>query len=180
MSSCATLLKVSAAQTTYRFDYLPGSLFFEAEGIELGSLLPGLHQSCLPHPEPSFKVAETSFLHRVFGGKLRSQIKCQDYVSNTYEPFLDLSLEISRADSLEAALKRFTAPEVLDGPNKYYCEKYKKRMKANKRFTIDKAPPVLAVHLKRFDYTRNFGYVSVQVAAPTYALADSSVCTVIV
>jgi hypothetical protein len=53
------------------------------------------------------------------------QIRCDgvDYTSRTFDPFLDLSLEIQRAHSLERALAAFTAGEVLDGPNKYRCPK---------------------------------------------------------
>jgi ubiquitin carboxyl-terminal hydrolase 36/42 len=40
-----------------------------------------------------------TLMHQIFGGRLRSQIRCEgvDYVSSTYDPFLDLSLEISEA-----------------------------------------------------------------------------------
>lgn len=55
----------------------------------------------------------------------RGQVKCSScgFTSDTYDPFLDLSLEINRADSLERALKRFTTVEVLDGDNRYKCSK---------------------------------------------------------
>lgn len=48
------------------------------------------------------------------------QIKCEgvDYTSSTYDPFLDLSLEINKASSLQRALNHFTAPEILDGDNR--------------------------------------------------------------
>ncbi len=49
-----------------------------------------------------------------------------DYVSRTYDPFLDLSLEITRAPTVDRALGAFTAPEVLDGPNRYRCPKNNK------------------------------------------------------
>ena len=57
-----------------------------------------------------------------------TQIECDgvDYVSRTFDPFLDLSLEINRAASLERALAAFTAAEVLDGANKYRCPKNNK------------------------------------------------------
>ena len=46
---------------------------------------------------PGGAAAARTFVQSIFGGRLRSQIKCEgvDYVSNTYDPFLDLSLEIS-------------------------------------------------------------------------------------
>ena len=44
------------------------------------------------------------------------QVKCCTcgYESNTVEGFLDLSLEITRAGTLEKALQRYTAAEYLD------------------------------------------------------------------
>jgi ubiquitin C-terminal hydrolase len=48
-------------------------------------------------------------------------VKCTScgFCSNTYEPFLDLSLEIQgKVGSLEEALARFTAIETLDKANR--------------------------------------------------------------
>mmetsp|Transcript_17630 Transcript_17630/g.29624 ORF Transcript_17630/g.29624 Transcript_17630/m.29624 type:complete len:592 (-) Transcript_17630:172-1947(-) len=116
-------------------------------------LLEAMQQACL---EPSKKVlppqSETTFVHQAFGGRLRSQVTCTSckYDSNTYDPFLDLSLEINKVPTIAQALGRFTAVEVLDGQNKYLCSKCKHKVRAHKRFTIDKAPNVLTINLKRF------------------------------
>ena len=79
-------------------------------------------------------------------------MKCAQcsHCSNTYDPFLDLSLEVVRADSLHKAFNHFTAVEVLDGDNRYQCSKCNKKVRALKQFTIDTAPQVLTVHFKRF------------------------------
>ncbi|MCO5557031.1 hypothetical protein L7F22_010586 [Adiantum nelumboides] len=100
-----------------------------------------------------------SFIKSVFGGSLRSQVKCTQcsHCSNKYDPFLDLSLEVARADSLHKALAHFTAIEVLDGDNKYHCSKCKTKVRALKQFTIDQAPPVLTVQLKRFSSFGSYG-----------------------
>jgi ubiquitin carboxyl-terminal hydrolase 36/42 len=109
-------------------------------------------------------LAATTFVYRIFGGRLRSQIRCEDpaakgtqgegYTSSTYDPFLDLSLEINRASSLDGALRRFTAAEVLDGDNRYRLPKEVggELVRATKRITIEEAPNVLTVHLKRFEF----------------------------
>jgi hypothetical protein len=139
------------------------------------------------------------------------------YTSSTYDPFLDLSLEISRASTLHSALEHFTAGEILDGDNRcqgvgerggilpkltdvhgacpqqyrpgsdalrlflssmpfmphrvalplthinlchlchthrYRCPKNKQLVRAVKRITIEDAPNVLTIHLKRFDFQR--------------------------
>lgn len=73
------------------------------------------------------------------------------YCSNKFDPFLDLSLEIVKADSLRKALARFTTVEQLDGGERQYqCQRCKEKVRALKQLTIHKAPYVLTVHLKRF------------------------------
>lgn len=74
-----------------------------------------------------------------------------NYCSNKFDPFLDLSLEILRADTLYKAFANFTAKEQLDGGAKQYqCQQCKQKVKALKQLTVHKAPNVLTVHLKRF------------------------------
>ncbi|KAG6821508.1 hypothetical protein H0H93_000017 [Arthromyces matolae] len=114
----------------------------------------GLQKSCLaghpPKVEP--KVAETTWVHKIFGGKLRSRVTCQScgYNSDTFDQVLDISVDIHQQDTLRDALKKFIAIDHLKGSNKYKCEKCKKHVNAEKQFTVHEAPVVLTVHLKRF------------------------------
>ena len=66
----------------------------------LRCLLDGMHEACLKRyqPKPSPDAALTSLIYRVFGGKLRSQIRCEgvDYQSSKVDPFLDLSCEANQ------------------------------------------------------------------------------------
>ena len=64
----------------------------------------------------------------LFGGVLRSQVKCGSCgaESNTLDPFLDLSLELLGCTSVAAALRKFSAAESLAGANAYKCEKCKR------------------------------------------------------
>lgn len=81
------------------------------------------------------------------------QVKCMQcsFCSNKFDPFIDLSLEIVKADSLCKALAHFTAIEQLDGGEKHYqCQHCKQKVRAHKQLTIHKAPYVLTIHLKRF------------------------------
>ncbi|BAT76182.1 hypothetical protein LR48_Vigan01g244600 [Vigna angularis] len=119
------------------------------------NLLECMHKCCLPSgvPSESPSAYEKSFVHKIFGGRLRSQVKCHQcsYCSNKFDPFLDLSLEIFKADSLQKALANFTAAEWLDGGEReYYCQRCKQKVSARKQLTIHKAPYVLTIHLKRF------------------------------
>ncbi|QHO16141.1 Ubiquitin carboxyl-terminal hydrolase [Arachis hypogaea] len=72
------------------------------------NLLESMHKCCLPSgvPSESHSAYEKSFVHKIFGGHLRSQVKCKQcsFCSNMFDPFLDLSLEIFKAESLQKAL----------------------------------------------------------------------------
>ncbi|KAM3269998.1 ubiquitin carboxyl-terminal hydrolase 23 [Capsicum chacoense] len=119
------------------------------------NLLESMHKCCLPSgvPSESPSAYEKSLVHKIFGGRLRSQVQCMQckFCSDKFDPFLDLSLEILKADSLYKALGHFTAGELLDGGQRQYqCQQCKQKVKATKRLTIDKAPHVLTIHLKRF------------------------------
>eukprot|EP00268_Persea_americana_P043304 TRINITY_DN434_c0_g1_i1.p1 TRINITY_DN434_c0_g1~~TRINITY_DN434_c0_g1_i1.p1 ORF type:complete len:872 (+),score=171.46 TRINITY_DN434_c0_g1_i1:153-2768(+) len=119
------------------------------------NLLESMHKCCLPSgvSSESPSAYEKSLVHNIFGGRLRSQVKCMQcsYCSNKFDPFLDLSLEIVRADSLRRALAHFTAKEQLDGGEKQYqCQRCKEKVRALKQLTVHKAPYVLTIHLKRF------------------------------
>ncbi|CAJ1944826.1 unnamed protein product [Sphenostylis stenocarpa] len=119
------------------------------------NLLECMHKCCLPSgvPTESPGAYEKSFVHKIFGGRLRSQVKCHQcsYCSNKFDPFLDLSLEIFKADSLQKALANFTAAEWLDGGEReYHCQRCKQKVRALKQLTIHKAPYVLTIHFKRF------------------------------
>ncbi|KAJ9141194.1 hypothetical protein P3X46_031762 [Hevea brasiliensis] len=119
------------------------------------NLLESMHKCCLPSGVPSESPAayEKSLVHKIFGGRLCSQVECQQclYCSNKFDPFLDLSLEIVKAGSLPVAIQNFTAAELLDGGEKHYqCQRCKQKVRAKKRLTVHKAPYVLTIHLKRF------------------------------
>ncbi|KAF9006599.1 hypothetical protein BDQ17DRAFT_1303029 [Cyathus striatus] len=113
-----------------------------------------LQRSCLAGYPTKIdpKLAETTWVHKIFGGRLRSRVTCGacGYNSDTFDRTLDLSLDIQRSDSLTSALHKFVAIDYLKGADKYKCEKCKKPVTAEKRFSIQEAPMVLTIHLKRF------------------------------
>ncbi|PPQ64616.1 hypothetical protein CVT24_008353 [Panaeolus cyanescens] len=113
-----------------------------------------LQKSCLAGYPPKLdaKIAETTWVHKLFGGRLRSRVSCGNcgHNSDTFDRILDLSLDIFKCSSLKEALKKFIAIDYLKGADKYKCEKCKKHVNAEKSFTIHEAPMVLTVHLKRF------------------------------
>ncbi|KII94995.1 hypothetical protein PLICRDRAFT_149333 [Plicaturopsis crispa FD-325 SS-3] len=113
-----------------------------------------IQKSCLTGHPPKLdpKIAETTWVHKIFGGRLRSRVSCREcgHNSDTFDSILDLSLDIHGVYSLRDALKKFVAIDYLKGADKYKCEKCKRAVVAEKRFTIHQAPMILTVHLKRF------------------------------
>ncbi|KAK4051307.1 hypothetical protein OIO90_004788 [Microbotryomycetes sp. JL221] len=108
------------------------------------------------NPKMPQQVKESNFVHQIFGGRVRSRVQCLtcQHPSDTFDSVLDLSLDLARnTTSLKQALSQFTRADQLKGANKYKCEKCKKLVNAEKRFTIDRAPMVLTIHLKRFTPT---------------------------
>ncbi|KFV39952.1 Ubiquitin carboxyl-terminal hydrolase 42, partial [Gavia stellata] len=111
----------------------------------------------------------TTLIYQIFGGYLRSRVKCLNCkaVSDTYEPFLDITLDIKAVTSVTRALEQFVKPEQLDGENSYKCSKCKKMVPASKRYTIHRSSNVLTISLKRF---ANFtgGKINKDVKYPEY------------
>ncbi|KAI8642730.1 hypothetical protein BD408DRAFT_416135 [Parasitella parasitica] len=104
------------------------------------------------------KVEETALVYQIFGGKLRSQLKCYSCkaTSNNYEACLDLSVDLTnKADSVAMAMDNFVKVDVIgsdDPSNRYKCDHCKQMVKAGKQMTIDQLPMMLTIHLKRFAF----------------------------
>eukprot|EP00408_Alexandrium_pacificum_P008140 CAMPEP_0171226920 /NCGR_PEP_ID=MMETSP0790-20130122/37573_1 /TAXON_ID=2925 /ORGANISM="Alexandrium catenella, Strain OF101" /LENGTH=635 /DNA_ID=CAMNT_0011693003 /DNA_START=83 /DNA_END=1991 /DNA_ORIENTATION=- len=101
-------------------------------------------------------VQRTTLIHQLFGGYLRSRVVCQEckHESNTFDPFLDLSLEVRNASTLEKALEGFTKSELLSGPTRYCCKKCEQPVDVTKRFFLHALPPLLVFQLKRFEFSQ--------------------------
>ncbi|RCH82926.1 Ubiquitin carboxyl-terminal hydrolase 36 [Rhizopus azygosporus] len=101
---------------------------------------------------------ENGLVHHIFGGKLQSQVTCDNCnaKSNSYDRYLDLSVQLNDAESIEDALKSYIQTDVIGGDNPsengYNCEQCKQKVKAYKQMTISEIPNNLIIHLKRFEY----------------------------
>ncbi|KAI8082314.1 hypothetical protein BDF21DRAFT_338336 [Thamnidium elegans] len=103
-------------------------------------------------------VEQTTLIHQIFGGKLRSQVKCRNCkaVSDNFEGCLDLSVDLNNANSLYKTFDNFIRIDEVEG---YKCDKCKKLVTASKQMTINKTPMMLTVHLKRFAFDLERGYM---------------------
>ncbi|KAM5132291.1 ubiquitin carboxyl-terminal hydrolase 2 isoform 1-T2 [Mantella aurantiaca] len=103
---------------------------------------------------------EDSRIVELFVGQLKSSLTCSEcgYCSTVYDPFWDLSLPIAKKSvsevSLMECMRLFTKEDVLDGDEKPTCCRCKVRRKCVKKFTIQKFPKILVLHLKRFSEGR--------------------------
>ncbi|XP_073447119.1 ubiquitin carboxyl-terminal hydrolase 42 isoform X1 [Aquarana catesbeiana] len=111
----------------------------------------------------------TTFIHQVFGGCLRSRVKCLKCksVSDTYEDCLDIALEIKSSHSINQALEEFVKAEQLEGDNAYKCSKCNQLVTATKKFTIHRTSNVLTLSLKRFA-SFSGGKLSKEIKYPEY------------
>ncbi|KAJ1962129.1 hypothetical protein GGI12_002833 [Dipsacomyces acuminosporus] len=103
-------------------------------------------------PKIDRRIQETSLVHQIFGGYLQSQVTCSkcDHDSNTFDPLLDISLDIQSGSNIAKALRSFTRPEHLVKGNRYKCEKCSKLVDATKQMTVYRLPRILTLQLKRF------------------------------
>uniref|UniRef100_A0A453L054 ubiquitinyl hydrolase 1 n=1 Tax=Aegilops tauschii subsp. strangulata TaxID=200361 RepID=A0A453L054_AEGTS len=122
---------------------------------------------------------ETTLIQLMFGGYLRSKIKCTKCgVSSEHcERILDLTVEIDGdISTLEEALHRFTSSEVLDGDNRYHCTRCKSYERGKKKLTISEAPNILTIALKRYQ-SGMFGKINKAIRFPEYLNLSSYMST---
>ncbi|XXG68290.1 hypothetical protein AAC387_Pa06g1409 [Persea americana] len=114
-----------------------------------------LRNGAAPGPPQAADVAycHDTVVKEIFGGALQSEVKCLSCgaESRKTDEMMDISLDVFQSSSLKDALGRFFQPEVLDGSNKYNCEKCKKLSAARKQMLVLRAPNILVIQLKRFE-----------------------------
>jgi len=101
----------------------------------------------------------TSWVHELFEGTLTSETRCLtcETTSQRDEVFLDLSVDLEEHSSVTSCLARFSQEEMLCERNKFHCDKCGGLQEAEKRMKIKRLPRILALHLKRFKYTEDYG-----------------------
>ncbi|XP_012501331.1 PREDICTED: ubiquitin carboxyl-terminal hydrolase 17-like protein 6 [Propithecus coquereli] len=118
-----------------------------------------MKKACLSGQKPLDGHSEdTTLIHKIFGGYWRSQIKCLHChgISDTFDPYMDIALDIEAAPSVSQALQHLVKPEHLDGENAYHCGSCLKKVPASKSLNLHTASKVLILVLKRFsDITGN-------------------------
>jgi ubiquitin C-terminal hydrolase len=88
----------------------------------------------------------------IFGGKTCTQLTCEQgcgSVSNRFEDFYTLSLEVLNMKTLNDSLEKLISPEKIDD---YDCSTCKRKVAITKRNLLASLPNVLIVHLQRLFY----------------------------
>ncbi|XLR21624.1 hypothetical protein S83_049524 [Arachis hypogaea] len=98
----------------------------------------------------STSFEDDNLVEKVFGGRSLSKLRCCNcgHSSDTYEPLIDLSLEIDNVDTLSSALESFTKVENIDA--KFKCDSCKEEVSMEKQIMLDQTPSIATFHLKRF------------------------------
>ncbi|KAJ3159838.1 hypothetical protein HDU88_008716 [Geranomyces variabilis] len=100
----------------------------------------------------------TSPISNIFAGRFRSVVRCAGRKDSiNLQPFEILPLDIApdAVQTIESALMSITAPEVLEG----FCtpSRTNRTGTATKQLSIEKLPPVIVLHVKRFRYDQARG-----------------------
>lgn len=92
-------------------------------------------------------------VNRLFEGHTLNYIDCIniDFKSTRKEPFQDLQLDVKGCNTIYDSFDRYCEVETLEGDNKYEAEGHGKQ-DARKGVLFESLPPVLNLHLKRFEY----------------------------
>ena len=92
-------------------------------------------------------------MEHLFRGKFTNYVKCIEVedVSLRDEDFYDLQMPVKGCKDLYASFDEYVKEEVLDGDNQYQSERFGKQ-DAKKGVQFKVLPPVLELHLRRFEY----------------------------
>lgn len=97
-----------------------------------------------------------SFLVDLFQGQLRSSLTCAEcgLCNRRFEPFLYLSVPVHQGKMAKVtdAIEKYLEEELLVGDERWLCPRCDRKVEARKKIDIWKLPPVLVLHLKRFEF----------------------------
>lgn len=93
----------------------------------------------------------------LFVGKTKTYLSCinVNYESSRVEEFWDIQLNVRGNKTLDDSFKDYIQVETLEGENKYDAGSPYGLQDAKKGVIFESFPPVLHLHLKRFEYDIN-------------------------
>jgi ubiquitin carboxyl-terminal hydrolase 7 len=139
---------VSTQELTKSFGWSTSQLFEQQDVQEMSrKLIEQLEQRMKGTP-----VENT--LPDLFVGKMRTYISCinVDYETSRTENFWDIQLNVANNRSLDDSFKDIIKVENMNGEFKYYAGEQHKLQDARTGIVFEIFPPVLHLHLKRYQY----------------------------
>ncbi|XP_051113308.1 ubiquitin C-terminal hydrolase 13-like [Andrographis paniculata] len=138
---------VATNELTRSFGWDQSDAFVQHDVQEMNRLL------CEALEESMKGTAMDGALRQLFEGHHKYYIECinVDYTSSRTESFYDLQLDVKGCRDVYASLDKFIEVEHLDNDNKYHAGHFGLQ-DARKGILFMDFPPVLQLHLKRFEY----------------------------
>ncbi|KAJ6488088.1 ubiquitin carboxyl-terminal hydrolase 4 [Mycena vulgaris] len=109
-----------------------------------------------------WKTRNDSVIVDFFQGQFRNRLQCLtcQTTSTTYNVFSILQLPIPHGKSskvpLQSCIDAFFNTEILDKDDAWDCPKCKTKRRAAKQLSLARLPPILVIHLKRFEIHGRF------------------------
>ncbi|KAJ7696472.1 hypothetical protein B0H17DRAFT_399696 [Mycena rosella] len=109
-----------------------------------------------------WKTRNDSVIVDFFQGQFRNRLQCLTChtTSTTYNVFSILQLPIPHGKSskvpLQSCIDAFFNTEILDKDDAWDCPKCKTKRRAAKQLSLARLPPILVIHLKRFEIHGRF------------------------
>ncbi|PWV02290.1 putative ubiquitin hydrolase [Trypanosoma cruzi] len=152
---------VDTTELTESFGWSSTDSFIQHDVHEMTCKLLDNLENKLNHVQQSGKGDHSSHtknnaISQLFVGVLENFV-CVDevgYHGSREELFYDLQLVVKNTTDIYTSFERFFQVEVLDGKNKYCLENNGKKSyhRAEKGVRLKLTPPILLLHLARFDY----------------------------
>ncbi|KAL7084732.1 hypothetical protein ACP275_14G239300 [Erythranthe tilingii] len=138
---------VATKELTKSFGWDTYDAFLQHDVQELNRVL------CEKLEEKMKRTVVEGAIQQLFEGHHMNYIECinVDYKSSRKESFYDLQLDVKGCHDVYASFDQYVAVEHLDGDNKYQAEQHGLQ-DAKKGVLFIDFPPVLQLHLKRFEY----------------------------
>lgn len=160
---------VSTEELTASFGWTSDDSFVQHDVHELNCVL-------LDNLESKMKgTAADGMIPALFSGKLTNYIRCinVNHSTDRSEPFNVLSLVVKDCRDIYDSFHKYIEEETLDGSNQYSTEEHGLQ-DAKKGLRFEKLPPVLNLHLKRWEISSNYQPYKVNDLFQFYPIIDLS------
>ncbi|KEG10913.1 ubiquitin hydrolase [Trypanosoma grayi] len=174
---------VDTTELTESFGWGSTDSFIQHDVHELTcELLDNLENKLKNVQQPEKGIATTqpnsNAISRLFVGVLENFVRVDEvgYYGAREELFYDLQLVVKNTTNIYTSFERFFQVEVLDGKNKYCLERDGKKSyhRAEKGVRLKLTPPIMLLHLARFDYDIERGETKVLSRWDYYSKLDLS------